>query len=246
MKPILYPKNKLLNIVFVISLILVLFITLFGHYIPSLFSQGQKVEDLFSNLFFTIVTSYIFYYIVIFLKEHKDKKNLLPLILGYNQEILDGYKRFNKSLFEICFQHENNEQCFSSEGYLMDGGLNIDVRNLTRDNFRFALSLIDIEKTHQMRNPPHLLNITFTQYMVLELNKIEKNIDNLLLVSAHLDSEHVKLLYEIKTSELMKQISNDDFKYFIFYDDLTPLTRYVYQFHQSLNALNIYHTTTKP
>ncbi len=170
----------------------------------------------------------------------------MPLILGYNQEILDGYERFNKSLFEICFQHKNNEQCFSSEGYLMFDGLNRDVSNLTRDNFHFALSLIDIEKTHQMRNPPNLLNITFIQYMILELNKIKKNIDNLLLVSAHLDSEHLNLLYEIKTSELMKEVSNDEFKYFIFDDGLTPLTGYVYRFHLSLKNLNIYHTTINP
>ncbi len=236
----------LLNIVFVISLICVLVITFFGHYIPSLFSWGQKFEDLFSKFSFTIVTSYIFYYIVIYLKEYKDKKNLLPLVLVYNQEILESYKRFNKSLFEICFQHEHNEHFFSEEGYLKDENSVIDVKSLTQDNFTYALSLIDIEKRKKMRNPPHLLNITFTEYMTLELNKMEKYIDNLLLVSAHLDSEHVKLLYKIKMSELMKQISNDEFKYFIFDDDLTPLTLYVYQFHQSLSALNIYHTTTKP
>ena len=236
----------LLNIVFVISSIFVVVLTFFSHCIPSYFSWGQKFESLFLNFCFTLVTSYIFYYIVIFLKEHKDKKNLLPLVLVYNQEILDGYKRFNKSLFEIYFQHKHHEHFFSQEGHLKDGDSVIDVKSLTQDNFKYALSLIDIEKTKQMRNPPHLLNITFTEYMALELNKMEKYIDNLLLVSAHLDSEHVKLLYEIKTSELMKQISNDEFKYFIFYDDLTPLTRYVYQFHQSLNALKIYHTSTKP
>jgi len=75
-----YPKlpldNSVLNLLLIFSVLNILFILFFSKFIPLYFYGGQKLEDIFLNLSLAIISSYIFYAIVVHRKLRKDNENI--------------------------------------------------------------------------------------------------------------------------------------------------------------------------
>ncbi|WP_405127833.1 hypothetical protein [Pseudoalteromonas sp. PB2-1] len=238
MKPTYLPKSYLLNIIFFCAVIIVFFITFMSHKIPLYFSWGQNFEDLLFRLSFSIIPSYLFYFIVVHLKSNKDKKNLRPLVIGCSNGISNKYR----NLFDAFHQNDSKLQYERTIQFHTDETLS----NITEEYLSKTLSKIKVNS-----NSPYMIfgqgrYMNWVEFITFTCNEIERDINSLMLISSHLDSEHISILYKIKSSELMQAIDGYNFKDMLMPNDsLYILHIHLYEFHLALNKLELYISENK-
>ena len=235
MKPSFFPKNKLLNSVFAVSLVCVLVITFFGQETPLIFPWGQKFEDLLLRLSYSVVPSYIFYFIVVHLKSYKDKKNLYFLLSGYNLEISLENVKLIHGIFSSAYQEKFERY------YIDEHGNKIDPSNFSLKDLSNALSHINLSAKSPVKNLDNTYNLNWMDFVIKQVNSIVFAIDNLMLLSSHLDSEHIKLLYNIKTSSLVNVTKFSSIEtYKPESENYVYLAPYIFDFDLSVQALHNY------
>ncbi len=191
MKPSIVPKNKTLNYLFVLSLIFVIAITFFSTKIPLLLSFGQEIEALTFRLSLSFLASYVFYFVVVHYKSYRDKQNLYPYVKDCTAVILNKYEELFNALKGKAYK-DYEEHTYKT------------LNELSIDSIEKTLLLIDV-RTNAPLVSAHLgRNLNWMEYLVYTSNEIEKSIDDLLLVSSHLDSELIKILFQIRASLLFK------------------------------------------
>nr|WP_306288236.1 hypothetical protein [Pseudoalteromonas sp. WY3] len=195
MKPSIVPKNKTLNCLFLLSLIFVLVITFFSTKIPLLVSFGQEIEVLIFRLSLSFLASYVFYFVVVHYKSYRDKKNLYPYVKGYTASILDKYE----GLFNALKAEAYND--YEKHTYKT-------LNKLSIDSIEETLLLIDVRTSAPLVSAHLGRKLNWMEYLVYTSNEIEKSINDLLLVSSHLDSELIKILFHIRASLLFKLSRN--------------------------------------
>ncbi|MBH0033166.1 hypothetical protein I6F43_00450 [Pseudoalteromonas sp. NZS71_1] len=235
MKPTILPKNKLLNIIFAVCFLIFTLVNFFSDYIPCLVSWGQNFENLIYRLSFAVIPSYIFYFIVIHLKSNQDKKNILPIVVSYNSNMSKNYR----NLFNAIHQTANKPQ----EKDTIEEHTDLTLARLTEDSIEESLHLIDIN------SPTPYLILYYQRYMNWKeflksvCDDVKKDIDDLMLISHYLDSEHIKILHNIKTSELIKITNHFNYNNLAMPNDSFWLyKRYFYSFHVELQKLEKYNS----
>ncbi|AZN34328.1 hypothetical protein NQT65_09320 [Pseudoalteromonas agarivorans] len=227
MKQAYLPKNKPLNLIVFLSALIFISIHFFSSHIPSVVPWGQEFEDLVYRLSFSIIPSYIFYFIVVHQKSNNDKKNLEPLIAGYNSRIIN----IHLNLFNAIHNKANVDM---SEGHV-EFHTDKTLTKLTEESIENTLKNINIYSD----SPKRFIDCTYmnwVDYLIDNCQQIENAIDNLMLISAHLDSVYIKTLYNIKTCELIKIVNNPTFRYTPHYENTFIL--YKKLFHDfNLNIL---------
>lgn len=85
---------KYLKNLFWISILLLLYIQFSPYRIPVILEGTEnKINDLLANICFTYIASFIFYYLVVYLKEKRDRENLKDLVAKYTSLLFYNYKR---------------------------------------------------------------------------------------------------------------------------------------------------------
>ena len=238
MKPTYFPKSKLLNFIFFSAVVTVFLITFMSHKIPLIFSWGQNFEDLIFRLSFSIIPSYLFYFIVVHLKSNKDKKHLEPLVKGYSNNISKKYR----NLFNSFHQKANEPQYKGTVEYHTDYTLS----NLSEEYLSKTLSELKVDSDSPFMIFGQGRYMNWIEYITYICNEIERDINSLMLISSLLDSEHISLLFKIKSSSLMETVNGYNFKDALMAgESLFILHIYVYQFHLALNDLEKYNSKNK-
>ena len=189
MKASIIPKNVILNLIFLISLILVLVITFFSEKIPLFISFGQEIETLLFRLSLSFLASYVFYFVVVHYKSYRDKQNLYPYVRGYTASILNKYEGLFNALKGAAY-NDYEKHTYKT------------LNELSIDSIEETLLHIDVRTSAPLFSAHLGRNLNWIEYLVYTSNEIEKSIDDLLLVSSHLDSELIKILFHIKVSSL--------------------------------------------
>jgi hypothetical protein len=92
--------RKDLFIIFIISMFTILLIDFWLINIPELFTGGEKLGQIIYKLCFAYISAFIFYFLVIHLKNQKDKENLndyisknLALVIGQGKSLISSLAR---------------------------------------------------------------------------------------------------------------------------------------------------------
>ncbi|MBE0455865.1 MAG: hypothetical protein ACTJIB_11670 [Pseudoalteromonas prydzensis] len=83
--------------------------------------------------------------------------------------------------------------------------------------------------------------MNWVDFLIDGCQQIEGTIDNLMLVSAHLDSEYIKILYDVKTCELIKMVNHPTFKDIPHYENTFKVyKKFFYDFNVNILTLRKY------
>ncbi len=87
-----------LLIIFLISFFIIFLIDFWLINTPELFTGGAKIGQIVYNLCFAYISSFIFYFLVVHIKNQKDKDNLYSYISGKTYVIINQAKELIKNI----------------------------------------------------------------------------------------------------------------------------------------------------
>jgi len=104
-----------LKMILMISFCIYLIIELILRKYPPIFSNASVIADLFSNLCISYISAFIFYFIVVHIKEEKDKENIYEYIGHEVHSIITSGHLFIQPLMKLgnpqaSFRYLNNEE----------------------------------------------------------------------------------------------------------------------------------------
>ncbi|HIF9215687.1 TPA: hypothetical protein ACX6QF_001162 [Photobacterium damselae] len=165
-----------LNLILVVSLISILLNDLIWNDLPELFNGANELLSAYYNFCISIVGSYIFYFIVVHMKEMKDKKNV-------NQHIGAQSK---KLLFEY-------DCAFAA--LKMQAGRKSEDRYASKDEIKKILLNVNPHSDAPMGNGHIYVN--WYTFLTFYIERSQSNITKIFEKMPFLDSEHVKILAAI-------------------------------------------------
>lgn len=223
------PKNKPLNTITLISLVIFLLIHFFSDKIPSLVDWGQDFEDLIYRLSFSLIPSYLFYFIVVHQKSNKDKQNLKSVIKGFSENIESEYQYIIKSMIKKAFNLK------SGDIYIDENGDSLNLDKIRLETFKSVLSKIKPNSRAPAVNLVEKRWFNWVEFFISKVNYIEQYVNNLILISPHLETEHIEKLYNIMNSNLVRVIKEPNFKDRKFEDDdLIYLAEFFFDFQEAI------------
>ena len=187
---------------FVMAIILITWINYFQNYwIPSIIAINTiKTNNLIETISFSFVTSYIFYYIVVELKDKYDKKILFPFIADYTYVTLNNcvmfcsvmrdWAKIQKIEINTCI-YDRNSDIYPTEEEVKTICLAINPNE--GKNKDLGLEGIRII--------PHFYGI-----MIKYIHDIDYFLKIILEKSIFLDTELIRILTDIQTSGLQQSM----------------------------------------
>lgn len=176
--------NLTLNLMLLISLVSIILIDTVFIKLPELFDGGSGLLNAYYNFCIGMVASYIFYFVVVHIKEEKDKKNIGPYIGGKSMLVVNDYERFIRA---VGYTNENQ---YPSQFEIKRSFEQIDPNSRTPSMM--------CANTHQ--------NVTWFQYMNYFRTQSQESIGKVFEKMPFLDSELVKLLSDIDNCSYFAQV----------------------------------------
>lgn len=222
-----FRQNIYLNLGLIFCICSILIIGLFSSYLPTIGHWGQKYEDLHFNLSASFVSSYIFYYIVVHLKEKKDFKNTAPHLNILTDRILALHKSIIIGL---------DRRVTGTAQY--DG-----VPTLTESELDVLIDTLNYEEKAPLHLASERRSATWREYLIIQGEDIKKNIDKILVLTPFLQSDFAKIILELDSTIFLK--FTEDLKSPTFYAMITnpksiSHAHYYYKFHKVCLELERY------
>src|SRR5690242_17089809 len=106
MKTLIMKHKLVLNVFLFLSIIIILWLYFLEKYRIQVFFDlnADSVNKLAENLSLAYIASYIFYFVVVVLKEKEDKKIILPFVADYTYVLMN-----NAILFSVASKSEGNQ-----------------------------------------------------------------------------------------------------------------------------------------
>lgn len=236
MKKTFLPKNKPLNTIAFISTVIFLFIHFFSDKIPSLVDWGQDFEDLIYRLSFSLIPSYLFYFIVVHQKSNKDKQNLKSVIEGFSENIDSEYDYIVKSMFKKAFRLNNGDI------YRDENGEYLDLDKVRLETFIAVLSKIKPNSSAPALNLAESRWFNWIEFFISKVSRIEQDVNSLILISPHLETEHIEILFKIINCDFVKILKEPNFTQRNFEnDDLSYLAASFFSFQEATKSHKKYY-----
>jgi len=169
-----------LKLWFVVSFMSVILIKFWLIEIPEFFNGGYKIGQIWSDLCFSYISAFIFYFIVVHVKEFTDKVNLYRYISRFTNAIISQAKKLANDL--------------SSDSMVM---LKSDYP--TKDELSSICTIINPN-----RESPKFIGVTLSDFYPIWMQYFENNrkiiieyADRILSRNLIYDSELIKILAEI-------------------------------------------------
>ncbi|WP_165727950.1 hypothetical protein [Pseudoalteromonas sp. 31A1] len=220
--------SKHLNFLLALTITLLLIIVFFSNYIPSIFYWGSDFEKLIYTISLSFITSYIFYYVVVYRKELKDKEN----ISTYIYTVLFRITSRNNILIDNIF---NN--IFDPPDIKVAG-------NISYNEMKVILSKVDTNSViTDLKFESIGEGITWLEYLKFYSLNVQKDINKLLNLLPYLDSELAKLLIELDDSALFRLIDQlvvSDTLTSNSFSNLEPTTRFFHYHYENCKTLSDY------
>lgn len=166
-----------INIALLVAISSVMVMEVWLNHIPELVPWGQEVGNIYYKVCISIVSSYIFYFIVIHLKNVKDKENI-------NVYVSEQVKL-------IINEHHSQLNALSKES-----NINIKSKFPTSDEIIGIFSKVNPNSDAPMINPAGKY-VNWIQFFYSSKIRTEKTISKVLSKMPFLDSELVSLLVKI-------------------------------------------------
>ena len=164
-----------LNVLLLISLVsIVLTDTLFKN-LPELFDGGAGLLNAYYNFCIGMVVSYIFYFVVVHIKELKDKENIDAYVVGKSKAVIHDYESVIRAI--------QNKLNITSDGLYPSES---EVQRL--------FAQIDPNSDAPMVSRTSRSYVNWLQFMDSYRFRSQKVISKIFEKMPFLDSEHVKLL----------------------------------------------------
>jgi hypothetical protein len=210
--------NRAASISFLTSLIALLVKVIFLNPIPASTPQIYDLGLVADSLLTSIVGSYIFYLLVVHLKETEDKKMLAPYL-----------KSKANSLVGKC------EMLLKRIGQRSERSL--ELSNLKLEDLSYALS-----KFNLLSDAPHMVGAfqsNWSLFFDYHEDYSKNDISDLLGKMIFLDAEFIKLVLALEESEHMK-IGAILRKAYVNHPDLSVYAKTLFEYCQQCLALKIY------
>ncbi|MGK7389712.1 MAG: hypothetical protein ACNS60_05150 [Candidatus Cyclobacteriaceae bacterium M2_1C_046] len=169
----------LLFIIFILCIILVLWINFeIFPLIQINYKRTYLINDLLLTIALSYITSFIFYFIVVYIKERKDRANSKKFLERKVNEIIGGANHIRQTVEQI------DDVKFNSY---------IPEKNVLRNK----LNKINLEDD---ANQNRLYPFSYEQLFKEHSNEIRETIDRILILLPFLNSNFISLLNEIYDS----------------------------------------------
>jgi len=222
------PPSKHLNFLLALAITLLLIIVFFSNYIPSIFYWGSDFEKLIYTISLSFITSYIFYYVVVYRKELKDKNN----ISTYVYTILFRITSRNNILIDDIFDNIIDPPDIKVAG------------NISYNEMKVILSKVDTSSIITDLKFEFIgEGITWLEYLKFYSLNVQKDINKLINLLPYLDSELAKLLIELDNSALFRLIDQlvvSDTLTSNSISNLEPTTRFFHYHYEKCKTLSDY------
>ncbi len=147
--------------------------------IPAPHPIFERIGDLFVALGVSFFASFIFYFVQVHMHKIKEKEHLYPSIAMMFRFIID------------------------TEWNLLTSMLGIKKGELSEDKIREAVKEIDLYTEAPLiiggPNGDHKAN--WVEYCIYRVNRIDRNLEMIMKLSAYLDSECMKILFRIQNND---------------------------------------------
>lgn len=171
--------RKEINILTTIALVVLTVKLLYLNFVEEIVPWGSQVGDVIEKLCISIVSSYIFYLIVVHLKTEKDKENVIPYVT----------ERVNRIVGD----------CSSQLSVLQRASdINLVLDDLTGEQVETAFQKIDPRSQAPLRFFETGTNANWIQFMDYHRTRTTQEIERLLRKITFLDSELVQVLAELE------------------------------------------------
>ncbi|MDF9800794.1 hypothetical protein OKW21_006057 [Catalinimonas alkaloidigena] len=211
---------------------------------PETWKYGYETGRIVSNLALAYIASFIFYYFVVYRKERKDRLKLNEAIQHRNFLIyhagLDVYRYLHLSTIE---ENERGENLFKD---LLNVPTSLDdLAKVSKDDInRLCKNSKPDERTGSMfslgkYSPYKIPENTFREKILDCINRVEVNTQKLLILSSHLEVDHIRILTAILETQLItnKKYTSYDGSLSTFKD----LWEWFYLFFDKNRELVMYH-----
>ena len=172
--------NKTLNLVLIIAVASIIIMKSWLQQIPELVPWGSEFGDVYYSICLSVVSSYIFYFIVVHIKSIKDKERISPYLAEQVNEIIGDYK-FQIRWIRKVAGNKTSDEYFSDEDDLISM----------------------LSKMHPNGKSP-LSNVTWFQFFYYFKDRTKVHASNIFSRMPYLDSELVRLISRIDNCEYFK------------------------------------------
>ncbi|MDP2563755.1 hypothetical protein [Pseudoalteromonas marina] len=180
--------NVPLNLSLILSILIVIIILLFSKNIPNLFIWGDEFEKLLFNLSLAVISSYIFYVIVVHSKIKKDSENINIFLAKLTINLLNSYEFFIDSIKDNANIKSNN----------------IDI---TVDDMKKICSALVLKELTDICLDLNISSrMNWQQFVYLFLSKQQKDAHDIYVLMPFLDSVYIKLLSDFTTNALFDKL----------------------------------------
>ena len=178
-------QKQLLRIFFIIAILNVILIEFILADIPELFQFGNKIGIIMSQFSLAYISSYIFYLIVVVMKEKKDRKNIYTAVHALTERMLNNGYSVYSFLLEAAEEDPKN----------------YDRENITKEEYLQICAKADLHKFPKSRmlgNPMNLKKVNFAQFIFNNsVNNLNFYSEKIFTYMPFLDSEFVKLINDL-------------------------------------------------
>ncbi|OCH53329.1 hypothetical protein A6E08_21460 [Vibrio lentus] len=181
-------SNRTISMLALLSITSILAIDLYFGELPELFHGGEKLLNAYYNFCIGLVASYVFYLIVVHVKEQSDKDNVKTYVFSKSRRVVGNYKSVIRAIKkEVGYMGE--------EDYFEQEKIHEFFLKVVPNSDAPMISSYDSSRLNWVQ----FLN----DYRMSSIQLIDK----ILKIMPYLDTEHIRLLSAIEDSHYFIEIN---------------------------------------
>jgi hypothetical protein len=181
--------NTILIALLLLSFLIVIINDLILSDVPEIFSRGDEIGALLSNLSLAYISSYIFYYVVVVLQERKDAANLNETVHILNLRIVHSAQFAFSTLKQGAFGFTETSKQYSWKDASLD-----KIQELCDNTNPQAISLTSGSRQGLFEGDETFGEVIYR----VGILKVEQEINTLFLFMKFLTTDHIRILNSIR------------------------------------------------
>jgi hypothetical protein len=222
-------QKQILNILLVFSIVTILVNDIIFNETPEIFSFGDELGAVLSNLSLAYIASYIFYYVVVVIKEKNDKRNIYSTVYVWTNYLVErAYSVYHEIISASGVNHTD-----------------FDKKTITKEQFIELCKLANpnaISKNTVLGFPANPQPARHGQLIYNNaVSNVQAYSDKIFNYMPFLDSEHVRLINKLHSSTFFMVATT--FLYQTQNTDFSVYAENMYEFLEFVRKLDMYNET---
>ncbi len=218
---VLLAVDKKLNYLLLLALVAVILIDVVFVSVPELFPGGARIVVVIHAISLAFIASYIFYFVVVHLKQTSDKRNIQPFVALKTKQIVNGIRAITHAIV-LHTGNDPEEEKYPSKAKLADMCEHINPYGPAPETYRRMGTGDD----------------SWMDYLMYWKENTEERLSEIFLQGQYLESAHVGILLRIQQSSFFSAL--DLVPSTILNEDLTFLSGPIYDLSESAKSLESY------